>query len=151
MLFIEYLTDTIDYPTQDTIYDALEVADLEAFRETFVTLFASIAHNNYVKNNMAHYEGYYASLFYAYLAATGLNIIAEDVTNSGRIDLTILLNEKVYILEFKMGKEDALAQIKAKAYAQKYRSAEKEVYLIGINFDEKVKNIQGFAWEKVEG
>jgi len=130
---------------------ALIEADLETFKNTFMALFASIANNNYVKNNIAHYEGYYASIFYAYLAAIGLNIIAEDVTNSGRIDLTILLNEKVYILEFKVGNEDALEQIKAKAYAQKYRSAGKDIYLIGINFDEEVKNIKGFAWEKVEG
>jgi hypothetical protein len=34
-----------------------------------------------MKNEMDKYEGYYASVFYAYMASLGLRIIAEDVRN----------------------------------------------------------------------
>ena len=46
-------------------------------------------------------------------------------------------------------KEDALQQIKDKAYAQKYLDYQKEIYLVGINFDEDEKNIVKFEWEKM--
>jgi len=36
----------------------------------------------------------------------GLDIIGEDVTNKGRIDLTVRLDNVIYILEFKVGDED---------------------------------------------
>jgi hypothetical protein len=148
-LFIDTLTDTIDYRAQDSIYETLEEGDVESFKTTFVSLFASLANNNYTKNKIAEYEGFYASIFYAYLAASGLNIIAEDVTNEGRIDLTILLEKSIYILEFKVGKESALAQIKEKNYAQKYQEQKKNIYLVGINFDKEKKNIEKFEWEKI--
>ncbi len=148
-LFIDTLTDSIDYRAQDSIYETLEEGDLESFKTTFVSLFASLANNNYTKNRIAEYEGFYASIFYAYLAASGLNIIAEDVTNEGRIDLTILLEKSIYILEFKVGKENALSQIKEKNYAQKYQEQHKNIYLVGINFNREKKNIEQFEWEKI--
>jgi len=149
ILFIDYLTDTIDYKTQDNLYDALEVADIATFKETFEALFASIPYNNYVGNKIEEYEGYYASVFYAYLAATGFNIVAEDVTNQGRIDLTLLVEDNIYIIEFKVGSDDALKQIEQKNYAQKYQNQNKAIYLIGINFSKESRNIEKFEYKKV--
>jgi hypothetical protein len=79
-----------------------------------------------------------------------MSIIAEDVTNRGKIDLTLKIQEKIYILEFKVGSTPALEQIKEKNYHQKYLDENKEIYLIGINFDEESKNISCFEWERVE-
>jgi len=149
MLFINYLTNSIKYHIQDDIYDTLESTNLEEFKNTMISLFASIPYNNYVNNTIGLYEGYYASVFYAYLAASGLEIIAEDTTNLGRIDLTIKLDNIIYIIEFKVGSNDALTQIKEKNYAQKYLSEQKDIYLIGINFDKEEKNINSFEWEKI--
>ena len=81
-LFLEYLIDGANNDVKRSLYMSLIETDLETFKNTFTSLFASIANNNYVKNNISHYEGYYASVFYAYLAAIGVNIIAEDVTNA---------------------------------------------------------------------
>ena len=86
---------------------------------------------------------------YSYLAGSGLELIAEDVTNRGRIDLTVKVDNNIYIIEFKVGKQDALQQIKTKNYAQKYLNENKDIYLVGINFDEEDKNISGFEWEKI--
>ncbi|NPA82140.1 MAG: ATP-binding protein [Epsilonproteobacteria bacterium] len=146
-LFLDYLTNGIR--VERSIIKALFEADLEKFKEIFISLFASIPYNNYVKNNIGEYEGYYASVFYAYLAASGLKIIAEDVTNSSRIDLTILIQDKVYIIEFKVDSDNALQQIKEKNYAKKYKNEAKEIYLVGICFDSEEKNIKSFEWEKL--
>ena len=35
-----------------------------------------------------------------------------------------------------------------KNYHQKYINQDKEIYLIGINFGEKEKNISEFKWER---
>jgi len=86
---------------------------------------------------------------YVYLQSLGFDIIGEDVTNRGRIDLTIKLNDKIYIIEFKVGNEDALKQIKEKKYHEKYLNENKDIYLVGINFDENEKNISKFEWEQL--
>ncbi len=43
-----------------------------------------------------------------------------------------------------------ISQIKAKNYAQKYSNDGKTIYLVGINFDEKKRNISSFEWERVQ-
>ena len=150
-LFIDYLTNqnVEKLPYQNSLYDYFFDADLEGIKQTFTSLFASIPYNNYVKNEMAHFEGYYASVMYAYLASLGFELVAEDVTNRGRIDLTLKIENYIYIIEFKVGKENALKQIKEKNYAQKYLSSKSVIYLIGINFDESIKNISLFEYELI--
>ena len=155
-LIAHYLTDSNNTSIYKNIRDVLIKANLDNFKDTLISLFASIPYNNYIKNNIAFYEGYWASLIYCYLAGSGLKLIAEDVTNSGRIDLTIIVNDNIYILEFKVtklkvknGKPKALEQIKTKNYHQKYLSNQKNIYLIGIEFDEEDRNIVDFQWEKI--
>jgi hypothetical protein len=86
---------------------------------------------------------------YCYLAGAGLEIIAEDVTNRGRINLTIKIENIIYILEFKVTNEEALKQIKEKKYYEKYLNENKDIYLVGITFDEEKRNIKEFKWEKL--
>ena len=119
------------------------------FKIALTSMFASVAHNNFRKNKMVEYEGFYASLVYVYLQSLDCDIIGEDVTNHGNIDLTIKINSIIYIIEFKMGKGEALKQIKDKKYAEKYLALKQDIYLIGINFDEADKNISKFEWEKL--
>jgi len=59
-----------------------------------------------------------------------------------------MLEDKIYILEFKVGGGEALAQIKEKKYHEKYLNENKDIYLVGINFAEKEKNISKFEWER---
>ena len=149
---LDYLTDQTSEKTdfQSLIYTALKDANINAFQKTVTALFASIPYNNYVNNTISSYEGYFASVIYAYLASLGLDITAEDVTNKGRIDLTVRLDDNIYILEFKVdGSGNALQQIKDKNYQQKYPGAGKNIYLIGIDFSSDKKNITQFSWEHV--
>jgi hypothetical protein len=78
-----------------------------------------------------------------------VDIIAEDVTNLGRIDLTLIIRDKIYIIEFKVGDENALNQIKQKEYHKKYISENKEIILVGINFNKEKRNIEKVEWEKI--
>ncbi len=149
-LIIEYLTKKYINPIQKlTILEILRYGKLDEFKNNLSSLFASIPYNNYVKNEIGDFEGYYASVVYAYLASLGVRIIAEDVTNRGRVDMTLVIFDKIYIIEFKVGSDNALAQIKEKNYHQKYLSEGKEIYLVGIEFDREAKNISGFEWEKL--
>jgi hypothetical protein len=155
-IFINYFTNDTYYQTkQKSILKSLKTADLKSFHKTLKALFASIPYNNYVNNKIPSYEGYYASVIYAYLASLGVNIIAEDVTNRGRVDLTVILNDIVYILEFKVlnstpKTNTALNQIVKNKYHEKYTNKYQDIYLIGIVFNEKKKNIVKFNSRKVK-
>ncbi len=139
-----------------SILTAILNKDMEQFKKEIYQLFASLPYNSYVNNNIQNYEGYYANVMYAYLAGLGIQFIAEDVTNLGRIDLTIATPDmsQVYVIEFKVvdnknqnGK--ALEQIKEKRYHEKYQVKADELILIGIEFSKEDKNISKFEWEKI--
>jgi len=136
---------------QQALYHALEGNDLDGLESIFHTFFASIPHDWYRRNRLAEYEGYYASIVYCYFAALGLDVTPEDVTNHGRIDLTVKFADRVYLIEFKVTEltdaEPALAQIRARGYHEKF--ADSECYLIGIAFSREQRNITDFAWEQV--
>ena len=125
------------------IYNSLLNADFYAFEKSFKTLFASIPYNLFTNNKMYEYEGYYVSLFYAYLKALGIELVGEDVTNRGRIDLTIKMPNSIIIIEFKVDGSDALTQIKERKYYEKYLDSRLPIYLVGVVFDTKERNIAG--------
>ena len=137
-------------PARNNILKALDSNDFTLFETTFKSLFASIPYNLFTNNKMYEYEGYYSSLFYAYLKALGIEIVGEDVTNKGRIDLTIKMPNSIIIIEFKVDGSDALAQIREKAYHEKYLDRKLPIYLVGVAFDTKERNISGVAFERVE-
>jgi len=134
---------------QDNIYDAIENSDMSKFKSSIISMFASIPYNNYTKNKIAEYEGFYASIIFIYLQSLGLQLIAEDAKSEGRIDLTIITDKTIYICEFKIdGKGNALQQIKDNKYALAYTNQNKKIYLLGIEFNTDEKNISKFEWEK---
>ncbi|CAA6817792.1 MAG: Unknown protein [uncultured Sulfurovum sp.] len=153
-VFEYLLTDsTLD---KTPIFDAIEEQDMKKFENTIYSLFASLPHYTYTKNNIQNYEGYYANVIYSYLTGLGIQFISEDVTSLGRIDLTIATPNmhQVYIIEFKVvdnknQKGNALKQIKEKKYHEKYEEKAHEIILIGIEFSKEDKNVSLFEWEKI--
>ncbi|MDQ6963172.1 MAG: ATP-binding protein [Mariprofundaceae bacterium] len=129
------------------LYDVLERGNPEELRDIFHAFFASIPHDWYRNNQLANYEGYYCSIVYCYFLALGLEVIAEDATSKGRIDVIVKLGKRIFIIEFKVvemeGDGSAMAQIEAKGYAEKY-AGEGEVWLVGVSFNSKARNIVGF-------
>lgn len=137
------------------LYRLLQAQDVSALRDLFHAFFASIPHDWYRNSPIAQYEGYWASVFYSHFAALGLDITLEDTTNHGRIDMTVMFGEAVWIFEFKVvelvPEGQALAQIQARGYADKYRSRSGPIHLVGVEFSKAGRNIVGFATETLPG
>jgi hypothetical protein len=133
------------------LYDLLEAADFPGLRALFEGLFASIPHDWYRRNPIAQYEGYYASVFYAYFAALGLDLRAEESSNAGRLDLAVRFPGQVYLFEFKVvelaGKGTALAQLQARGYAEAYRDMGQPIHLVGVEFSRAERTLVGFEVE----
>ncbi|BAU23626.1 hypothetical protein THC_1258 [Caldimicrobium thiodismutans] len=152
----EYFTgDTgeVSLKTRDFLL-ALEGNQFEKMKRVLEGLYAGIPHDWFRKNELSRYEGYYASCFYAFLCGSGLEVIPEDITNKGQIDLTVLYRDRAYLFEFKVvegeeGEGKALAQLKEKGYHKKYEGSFKEIYLIGIEFSSGERNLKSFFWEKI--
>lgn len=130
------------------LYDYLLANDFAGLQQLFTAFFASIPNDWYRNNPIAQYEGFYASVFYSYFAALGLDIRLEDATNKGCIDMTVLFNGQVYLFEFKVvemtpaGK--ALQQIRDRRYAEKYRARGEPIHLIGVEFSRESRSVVGF-------
>ena len=134
------------------LYDLLEVNDFAGLETLFHAFFASIPYEWYTKNNLAGYEGYYASVFYSYFAGLGLDVRVEDSTSHGRLDMAVLFNDNVYLFEFKvveMASEGAaMAQLKEKRYADKYRALGQPIHLIAVEFSKDTRNLVAFDVER---
>ena len=125
--------------------------DLEKVRTLFEAFFASVPHDRRRKNDLANYEGYWAALVYSHFAAAGLDVRVEEATVRGRLDMAVLSPGCVHLYEFKVvdrGQEGrALAQIRERGYADKYRHLGVPIRLIGMEFSREERNIVGFESE----
>ena len=133
-------------PIRYELLDIINAGDVGSREPVIKRLFSSIAYNNFTNNYIESYEGFYASVLYAYFASIGVDIIAEDVSNKGRIDLTLKAEGRTFLFEFKVTDQEPLEQIKKMKYYEKY---EGERYLIGIVFDPVARNVSKFEWESV--
>ena len=87
-----------------------------------------------------NYEGHYQQMFYIIFALlTDYNIIVEQHTAKGRIDITMETADTIYVMELKFNKsaQEALDQINAKHYAQAFALKNKEIVKVGLNFSVK--------------
>ncbi len=151
-VIIDYLFGENPAPFKLDLYNSLLNADIKKLIKIYKRIYASIPYT-YLQH-IKGYEGFYASVFYIYLQSIGIQTIAEDITNKGRMDLTAILDDKVYIFEFKVVEDEekecnALQQIKERKYYEKYKDKYKEIYIIGICFSEKDKNIVKADFERV--
>ncbi len=153
--FLEHFTNNLTQKEKNItkLYDLLTSNDFTGLMELFRSFFASIPYDWYRKNQLAQYEGYYASIFYCYFTASGMTVRAEDMTNHGKIDLTVFFKGRCYIFEFKVielvPSGSALQQLKTKRYHEKYRANHDEIYLIGVEFSKEDRNIVNFEVERV--
>lgn len=134
-----------------SMHEALSQRQFGQLKTIFTSLFASIPHDWYRNNNIQHYEGFYCATVYTYFMGLGYTTIAEDVTSQGKIDITVILDNSIVIMEFKLLKPDdaqsALQQIKDKRYADKYMNHKKPIYLLGLSFDPEKRNVQECVFE----
>ncbi|MFP4198706.1 MAG: PD-(D/E)XK nuclease domain-containing protein, partial [Halanaerobium sp.] len=151
------LKELTDYQVEEALVGRMQLAfqdsNFEEFIEYLKSLFASIANLN-IPAAVSERESYYHTMFYLtaeLLADRELKIDSELLTARGRIDMVVESKDKVFIIEFKANQsaEKAVAQIKEKAYADKYKLQDKQIILIGINFSTEKKNISEHLIEKV--
>ena len=134
--------------------EALRADDVDDMLDALSCFFANIPANITVKR-----EKYYQSLFYAVFVLIGARTHAECWTNRGRVDAVVETPRGVYVFEFKLGTGGrdgarpspggpssvsaaaALAQIKAKGYAEKWLRCGKKVTLVGAAFDADMRNL----------
>jgi len=152
-------------PFQDDLYSCLEQGDVTGMTRVIHRLFASIPWRNFTQNDLADYEGYYASVLYAFFSSLNATVIPEDITNHGQADLTVQMGSHIYVMEIKvvgtnkaenvdkaenadtgtaggLDANPALAQIQKKGYADKYRGRSGiQVHEVGLVFSRKLRNL----------
>ena len=130
------------------LYDLLETADFGGLEQLFHALFAGIPYEWHSPNEIADYEGYYASVFYSYFAGLGLEVTVEDSGSRRRLDMSVRAGVHVYLFEFKVveraGRGAAMAQLRERGYANKYRHLGEPVHLVAVEFSAETRNVARF-------
>ena len=96
-----------------------------------------------------HYEGHWQQTLYIMFALlTNYDILVEQRTAKGRIDITMETADTIYVIELKFNKsaEEALAQIEAKHYADAFKMSGKKMLKIGLNFSVK-DEVNSLEWK----
>ena len=96
-----------------------------------------------------HNEGHWQQTLYIMFALlTNYDILVEQRTAKGRIDITMETADTIYVMELKFNKsaEEALAQIEAKHYADAFKMSGKKMVKIGLNFSVK-DEVNSLEWK----
>ena len=129
----------------------LKAADFTGLRNLLHAVYAGIPTDWHRRNEIARYEGYYASVFYSYFTALGMDVRVEDSSSAGRLDMAVQAGGRVFLFEFKIAERtspgEAMAQLRARRYADKYRHLGVPVHLVGVEFSVKTRNVAGFEAE----
>ena len=126
----------------------LEAHDCAGLKDMFHAFFSGIPYQWYTNNDIARYEGFYASVVYSYFAALGYEVAVEESSSHGRLDLALRTGGHVYLFEFKVvelaSPGSALAQLRERDYAAKYRGRGEPIHLIGVEFSRETRNVTAF-------
>ena len=91
-------------------------------------------------------------MFYSYFAGLGLDVVVEDSSSHGRLDMAVRFNDNVYLFELKVvelaPEGAAMAQLKARGYADKYRDRGEPIHLIAVEFSRESRNLTAFEVEQ---
>ena len=128
------------------VLDLLEARDADGLRRLFRAFFAGIPYEWFTRNDIARFEGYYASVFYSYFTALGVEVKVEESTNRGRLDMAVRFDGQVFLFEFKVveraGEGSAMAQLKDRGYADSYRGRGEPIVLVGVEFSGRTRNVE---------
>ena len=139
----------VDIPTAKKAKKApllrlLNTGDTEGLHDRLHAFYASIPYEWHTNNDITRFEGYYASVFYSYFAASGLDVVVvEDSTSLGRVDMAVRCTGHTYVFEFKIAETSTpgVAMAQLQGYADKYRSPGTTVHLVAVGFSRQARNI----------
>lgn len=94
-------------------------------------------------------EVHYQNVLFIVFRLVGFYVKAEYHTFEGRVDLVLQTDRYIYVMEFKLegSAEEALQQIEAKHYARPFEADSRQLFKIGINFDNNTRNIERWIVE----
>ena len=150
---LEYLTGSATPMIRNKIrlLDILEANDFARLKDLFHAFFASIPYERYTHGDIARFEGFYASVVHSYFAGAGFDIVVEDSSSHARLDMAVCFNRNVYLFEFKVveraGEGAAMAQLRERRYADKYRARDEPIHLVAVEFSADERNVVGFEVE----
>jgi hypothetical protein len=111
------------------------------------SLYAAMAYGP--KEKRIHENSYGRCLSFL-LASQGFEFTMEAVSSNGRADIIAKHPAMVCIFELKVDEpvDAAFEQIREKGYAEPYRAETRPVWLIGLSFDSKTRELVDFGVEK---
>lgn len=118
---------------------AFTQGNLQQVREILDGLLADLPSEVFDKKS----EGLYHGLIHLVFSYLGMYAQSEVHSALGHADAVVQTPSDVYIFEFKFNKSaaEAIAQIKQKGYADKYRNSGKKLTGVGVNFSTDTKGI----------
>lgn len=143
----------------DNLSDALNVHDVDKALSIIKSAIADLP--TIVKKDMC--ENYYESVTHLMFRMTGYNVVSELQNVAGRSDVIVTTKDSVFIFELKMEKgkastedeaknseelekilDDALSQIDANGYSERFAVSGKQMHKIGVVFSSDGKGILGW-------
>ncbi len=139
----------------EEIRGCLQNCDAAGMESLFQGVLARLPRQWHAPVDITQYEAYIASVFYSYFMGASISAHAEVATSKGRIDLVANLPSNTYLFEFKVindgNQAGAIKQIIEKDYAQQFRGAGKDVYLVGVEYSKERREIVDFKVIKDKG
>ncbi|MEM7369651.1 MAG: AAA family ATPase [Bacteroidota bacterium] len=132
----------------------LKQGDISIFVEQLEVILADISYHLTPKNRQQNkqsafemWEGYFHTIIYLLTSYMGFRVATEITKHKGRLDLLAETEEFLYFMEFKLDEpaENAIAQIKDRAYTSAYLNSPKIIHLVGIGFSKEERNVE--SWE----
>ena len=129
------------------LYGVIKASDAHV-RFTFVTGVSKFSKVSLFPTRTTSPTSRYTSVAYSYFAALGYEIVVEESSSHGRLDLAVRTGGHVYLFEFKVVEMappgSALAQLRERGYAEKYRGGGEPIHLIGVEFSRETRNVTAF-------
>lgn len=127
------------------IVRAMRVGDLELVRKLFTAFLAETPYCMRPKKDQKDRELYFHYTFYLLMRLISCyTVYTEKQLSEGRADCIVETPKYIYIFEFKLDgtADEALKQIKERAYARAYDTDPRPLYQIGASFSSKTGTIE---------
>ncbi len=134
----------------DNICNALEQNNVDRVLSIIKAAIADLP--TVVKKDMC--ENYYESVTHLIFRLTGYRVVSELQSVAGRSDVVVSTKDAVFIFELKMDKgrkfeevaSEALSQIDANGYADRFIVSGKQMFKVGVVFSSKGKGMLGWKY-----
>lgn len=125
--------------------NAIKNGDPDTFLRNEQALLAGIPKD---VNEPRRLEQAYRDLLVLSFRILGFTVTPESALSGGRSDAILETPKYIYVFEFKLDGNgtaaDALAQIEAKHYADRYVNDPRKLFKVGVAFDNNIKNIRNW-------